>query len=637
MAILGYNVAGSAGTTSLEDSIVGSEFTTGSGGPFTVDKISAHYNPSATPFTTKCAIYTSGGSLVANSGTPEVSGVSGAAFRDFTYSGTKPVLSASTAYILVAWCQSRAGTNVLSRDAGDVNQGKSVTSTYAASFPSSVTFTNSNNKFSVYATIHVEKSLTGGLTLSVNPAATLVYNEHPQISGSVAVSFAIASGFEFTGGSGQPQINGSITVQVLVDRTTWDTFPGTWDDAEGTWDNPPIPDGFTRNASVSGGVVVPVTVASALDYTTTINAVINGDIQLATSVSAALDYTFTRAISGDITVATTVASAFEHASTRSISGDVQVATSVAASLDYTSTRSISGDVQVATAVAAALDYTFTRSIPGDIQVTASVASGMQYQAPGQYQINGNITVTPSVDGITDYTRNAAISGAVAVSPSVAGGMAYSSHSVLAGAITVDVAVASGMAFQAAGAEYLIDGSITLQAAASSTTDYTRNAGIAGSIAVTPAVSSTTEYSFHGQISGAISVAVSIASTLAYLPEQGLGRIAITDYPIARVVIAINFMTYDIGDVARIAATFTSVLTDAVADPTTVTITVKPPRTTAVVYTYDAIGGVVVKDSTGVYHLDIPMTTAGRWRVKVKGEGQIAAVEEYTLFVRPSSV
>jgi hypothetical protein len=115
-----------------------------------------------------------------------------------------------------------------------------------------------------------------------------------------------------------------------------------------------------------------------------------------------------------------------------------------------------------------------------------------------------------------------------------------------------------------------------------------------------------------------------------------GRIAISDSPTATVSITTSFMTYDIGDVARLNATFTNEITGTVADPTTVTLTVKPPQSVAVVYTY-GVGGTIVKVSTGVYRADITLTEARRWRYKWKGTGDLAAAELGSVYVRPDSV
>lgn len=149
MAVFGNNAIGATGTTTLENVIVGCVFTTDTN-THDVDSVTAYFNPSATQFTTKGAIYTTGGALVANSETPATTGVTGAAWRTFTYTGTKPRLSPSTSYVCVAWCQSRTGTNVISYGTS-TNNGRTVASTYGT-FPASVTFTTNNNYASVYVT-----------------------------------------------------------------------------------------------------------------------------------------------------------------------------------------------------------------------------------------------------------------------------------------------------------------------------------------------------------------------------------------------------------------------------------------------------------------------------------------------------
>src|SRR5687768_6243293 len=115
MATFGYTTPGTSGSASIENAIRGSEFTTPFGGPWLVDHISAYYNPTAA-HPTKCAVYTAAGILVAQ--TSVVTGVTGAAFRDFAFPFSRPVLTGGTPYILVCWAQAGPGTNVFSFDTG---------------------------------------------------------------------------------------------------------------------------------------------------------------------------------------------------------------------------------------------------------------------------------------------------------------------------------------------------------------------------------------------------------------------------------------------------------------------------------------------------------------------------------------
>ncbi len=86
-----------------------------------------------------------------------------------------------------------------------------------------------------------------------------------------------------------------------------------------------------------------------------------------------------------------------------------------------------------------------------------------------------------------------------------------------------------------------------------------------------------------------------------------------------------------GDVVRVATNpgFTN-LAGAPADPTTVRLRWRRHDTvTTWVYGVD---GQVVKDSTGVYHADIPVTEPGTHYFRWEGEGAIVTAEESTFFV-----
>jgi hypothetical protein len=96
------------------------------------------------------------------------------------------------------------------------------------------------------------------------------------------------------------------------------------------------------------------------------------------------------------------------------------------------------------------------------------------------------------------------------------------------------------------------------------------------------------------------------------------------------------MTYDKGDRARLLVEFRD-LDGAASDPASVTLEVKPPDAPAVSYSNLLSPVIVVRDGTGVYHMDIDLQTSGTWRYKWVGEGDLIAAEEGRLFVRPSYV
>jgi uncharacterized protein YfaS (alpha-2-macroglobulin family) len=90
--------------------------------------------------------------------------------------------------------------------------------------------------------------------------------------------------------------------------------------------------------------------------------------------------------------------------------------------------------------------------------------------------------------------------------------------------------------------------------------------------------------------------------------------------------------YLAGQVAHITMTFTTVATKALVDPATVALRVTDPTGALTVYTY--AGAQIVKDSTGVYHYDLPLPTAGLWRVAAVGTGAAATTNMTSLRVDP---
>lgn len=61
-----------------------------------------------------------------------------------------------------------------------------------------------------------------------------------------------------------------------------------------------------------------------------------------------------------------------------------------------------------------------------------------------------------------------------------------------------------------------------------------------------------------------------------------------------------------------------------ADPTTVTLRVLDPTGVATTYTYPAD---ILKDSTGAYHYDLQVATAGWWFYRWIGTGTVTAQDE----------
>ena len=81
--------------------------------------------------------------------------------------------------------------------------------------------------------------------------------------------------------------------------------------------------------------------------------------------------------------------------------------------------------------------------------------------------------------------------------------------------------------------------------------------------------------------------------------------------------------YQVGDLVRVTGTFTDGDGNA-QDPDAVLCQVRDPSKTTVEYEYGA-DAEVVKDSTGVYHVDVDVDEAGWWAYRwyATGTGQAA--------------
>ena len=92
-------------------------------------------------------------------------------------------------------------------------------------------------------------------------------------------------------------------------------------------------------------------------------------------------------------------------------------------------------------------------------------------------------------------------------------------------------------------------------------------------------------------------------------------------------------TFDYGDLVRVAGTWTTAASVA-TDPTIVRFQYTDPsgNTTALLYGTDAA---VVRDSTGVYHVDINVDEVGIWRYRWYSTGTGQAATESMFNIRRS--
>lgn len=93
-------------------------------------------------------------------------------------------------------------------------------------------------------------------------------------------------------------------------------------------------------------------------------------------------------------------------------------------------------------------------------------------------------------------------------------------------------------------------------------------------------------------------------------------------------------TYDVGDVARISATFTSTA-GAFADPAKVTFEVEDPSGN--ITTRTSTMASVLHPSTGKYTSDFTIDEAGVWEYRVFTTGSVVTAGEYWWRVLPKRV
>jgi hypothetical protein len=93
---------------------------------------------------------------------------------------------------------------------------------------------------------------------------------------------------------------------------------------------------------------------------------------------------------------------------------------------------------------------------------------------------------------------------------------------------------------------------------------------------------------------------------------------------------VSIATYDIGDLPRLTTTFK--VGGVLTDPSAITFAVKRPDDTLTTYTY-GVGGQIVKDSVGTYHVDLSLDQRGLWHYRWTGTGSAEGAEEGRFYVR----
>lgn len=93
-------------------------------------------------------------------------------------------------------------------------------------------------------------------------------------------------------------------------------------------------------------------------------------------------------------------------------------------------------------------------------------------------------------------------------------------------------------------------------------------------------------------------------------------------------------SYDVGDKIRGSASYTNAAGSA-TDPTAITFRFRHEDGAATIYTYGT-DAELVKNSTGNYHADFSVGTAGFWYYRFAATGTGQSAGEKTIYVRPSN-
>ena len=93
-------------------------------------------------------------------------------------------------------------------------------------------------------------------------------------------------------------------------------------------------------------------------------------------------------------------------------------------------------------------------------------------------------------------------------------------------------------------------------------------------------------------------------------------------------------SYDIGDSIRCSVEFKARSTGTLTDPSVVTFKFKNPAGTETTYVYGT-DAELVKDSTGMYHVDLDISSPGIYFYRFVGSGTVKAASESKFTVKAS--
>jgi hypothetical protein len=217
---IGYSTKGIQ-PQSIEGRIAGSMYTTTSGGQ--IQSMSAAVSSTANNRNVKVAIYqASDGSLVASTNAQTI-GNNFNGWLTFTFSSPKPVLSANTNYVLVAWADSGSGTVNLFYDGGTSNQGYADSRTYGSwPNPDSNLNPDSDRKYSINCTYTTATQYTAQAEL-VGSSDLLTWQQFTWSLDSSITAGTASCTFQLFNNGGTPQYPLSGDGYLSTSLTTSDS------------------------------------------------------------------------------------------------------------------------------------------------------------------------------------------------------------------------------------------------------------------------------------------------------------------------------------------------------------------------------------------------------------------------------
>jgi len=96
------------------------------------------------------------------------------------------------------------------------------------------------------------------------------------------------------------------------------------------------------------------------------------------------------------------------------------------------------------------------------------------------------------------------------------------------------------------------------------------------------------------------------------------------------------MLYTEGDATDLSWSFTDRATGLPADPSTLVLKVRSPRSGTRTYTYGT-DAELVRDSVGVYSFHLDLNAGGHWHWRIVGSGVAQRAMQRGIYVKPAKV